>query len=346
MAKIQIRYTLSAAGRAAALAAGVNAGETQILFLQSPDHVENPTPGLTGALPADAPVTLVEAANNLIAQVALLLSAQATSGTSTEKATSEVWAAAVALASIDNDGEALIEVGGFDGSVTGYAIGESATGMFVQPRYRPVSFDKPMLAADLLQFEKAHREHVNLEREQVRVRVQELNEAARVEQQQERAELALVRAREFLAENTAYLHLPEVARLATMTDGMAIADGDLIPYACRAVENERERIKTVARDEWIRTHGSDYLRRLLDAGQPVGDLYQTERLAVERPGWSFGATSYGSTMSPPTVAELDLLDEARKIEPEAQLAIFWRPGADKVWRPKATFMSRSIAFKL
>ena len=75
------------------------------------------------------------------------------------------------------------------------------------------------------------------------------------------------------------------------------------------------------RDAWIAEHGSDYLKRCFAEKYDIQELYENERLSMERPGWKWWQDvrgNYASFDLPPEDA-LKLLDECRKIEPGARL---------------------------
>lgn len=95
-----------------------------------------------------------------------------------------------------------------------------------------------------------------------------------------------------------------------------------------AIVEEEERTKEGARlatesirDGWIREHGSERLRWLLDEGLELDAVYRDERLALERPGWQWSARVDGAGKDPrnPPLEAKAILDEARKLEPGAVL---------------------------
>lgn len=77
------------------------------------------------------------------------------------------------------------------------------------------------------------------------------------------------------------------------------------------------------RDEWIRAHGSDRLRKILDLGyiDESRSVYRDERLALDYPGWivDCDATAEESEIRNPSLEALEALEEARRISPDAQL---------------------------
>ncbi|MDE2022163.1 MAG: hypothetical protein KGI71_04635 [Patescibacteria group bacterium] len=128
-------------------------------------------------------------------------------------------------------------------------------------------------------------------------------------------------------------------------------------------ERERKRLEQIARAAarqaaWIRSHGSDRLRRLLDEGIEHQAIYRDERLAAERPGWQYADQLRGKADVPrnPPAEALTLLDEARVHDKQAQL-VYWRietedyddeSGEDRYeylgYAAVATFLDRQIVF--
>jgi hypothetical protein len=72
---------------------------------------------------------------------------------------------------------------------------------------------------------------------------------------------------------------------------------------------------------WADEHGSMRLRRCLEEGIECSAIYRDERLAVERPGWRWEVSVPGDQSYPrnPPAEAFDLLDQARQMDPEAQL---------------------------
>ena len=76
---------------------------------------------------------------------------------------------------------------------------------------------------------------------------------------------------------------------------------------------------------WISDHGSERLRRLVAEGEGIrwGKVYRDERLTLERPGWAWKYEVCGDIEdargSSITEEHLRRLDEARAVEPKAQL---------------------------
>lgn len=95
-------------------------------------------------------------------------------------------------------------------------------------------------------------------------------------------------------------------------------------------------------ENWIRQHGSERLQRMLKEELPVNTVYHEERLAMDRPGWKFYSNVLGSTSDPinPPMKAFELLDEARKVDPESYLQYYtegWTDDDEDEWyedRPK------------
>ena len=108
--------------------------------------------------------------------------------------------------------------------------------------------------------------------------------------------------------------------------------------------------KTRHMREWIANHGSERLRR---AAKEVGytrevvDLYQDERIAVERQGWVWYGNIDEET-SPtlgvcPETQDLDMLAKAREFEPDARLMRLSCDGSDYLVA-EATYLGRTIIY--
>ena len=63
--------------------------------------------------------------------------------------------------------------------------------------------------------------------------------------------------------------------------------------------------------EWIEEHGSRRLRRCLAEGIECQAIYRDERIALELPGWEYGAVLGAQEARNPPEEALDLLDAAR-----------------------------------
>jgi hypothetical protein len=100
---------------------------------------------------------------------------------------------------------------------------------------------------------------------------------------------------------------------------------DAIKKAEREAEKaERKAGEEVARREindWIGSHGSNRLKRIVKEGIEHKAVYRDERLALDRPGWEWLGALLGTTddaRNPPEEAFITL-DEARKLCPGADL---------------------------
>jgi hypothetical protein len=93
--------------------------------------------------------------------------------------------------------------------------------------------------------------------------------------------------------------------------------------AARKAAEETEAEAKAEKLAWISDHASKHLRRLVAEGIRWGKVYRDERLALERPGWAW--EYYGDVEvedargSSVTEEHLRRLDEARAVEPNAQL---------------------------
>jgi len=99
----------------------------------------------------------------------------------------------------------------------------------------------------------------------------------------------------------------------------------------KAIHAEHQRLQaeheaSIARAEaeriaWIESHGSRRLKRLASEKIEHAAVYRDERLALERPDWQWESRVSGKTSEPrnPPESAFGLLDEARKIDPEAVL---------------------------
>lgn len=93
-------------------------------------------------------------------------------------------------------------------------------------------------------------------------------------------------------------------------------------YALRQASDEQ-----AARTEklcWIAEHGSDRLKRLVAEGIEHDNVYYEERLIAERPGWDYAYGVPGEARETRNTRQegLDLLDKARKTDPNAKL-VWW-----------------------
>ena len=122
---------------------------------------------------------------------------------------------------------------------------------------------------------------------------------------------------EVLAEKNAAAKAAAEAELAVL-----VADAEAAKVAAEAEE--------VA---WIGRHGSPRLRRLLLENIEYRGVYFSERLALDRPNWRVWNDIPGEESEPRNAPEeaLDLLDEARKVEPKGHLVyitVDWKDDAE------------------
>ena len=91
--------------------------------------------------------------------------------------------------------------------------------------------------------------------------------------------------------------------------------------ALAAAKKAAEDAEWESQRAWILEHGSERLRWLWDEGVEFLAAYWDERLALERPGWQWSAKVDGEGKDPrnPPLEAKAILDEARKLEPEATL---------------------------
>jgi hypothetical protein len=114
-------------------------------------------------------------------------------------------------------------------------------------------------------------------------------------------------------------------------------------------KKEKERLK---KESWINEHGSSRLRRLVQEKIEYTAVYLDERLAKERPGWRWDdikGTKDHLPRNPPEIA-LNLLDEARKIDPKARL-VYWTNEIDyneteRGYTCMSEFLNNDIIFKV
>lgn len=182
---------------------------------------------------------------------------------------------------------------------------------------RPV-YDTPQTLADLVRNEQARRRGE-----------QEQKEA----EQRERAQKLLEGGPEaILREGTLYVrqtfgHLPEFQSLLEQAAKLQEERQQEAERKRREAEEERKRQDEQQRQEraeWIKAHGSNRLKRLLEEKIECEAVYLDERLAVERPGWVWYNDLPGHTKDPrnPPESAFVVLDEARKVDPDAYLQFY------------------------
>ena len=107
-----------------------------------------------------------------------------------------------------------------------------------------------------------------------------------------------------------------------------VAHRERMEQQCQAAERAaadqlaQQARRAVEKADWITEHGSDRLKRLLSEGIECESVYLDERIAAERPGWSYQCDRRGEAEEVRNARQegLDLLDEARKTDPQAKLA--------------------------
>lgn len=102
-------------------------------------------------------------------------------------------------------------------------------------------------------------------------------------------------------------------------------------HAKDVLENkERELAAEEEKESWIQEHGSARLKRMYEEEIECEAVYQDERLAIELPGWYWYANVPGKVLEPRNVPEeaFAVLDEARKILPEAELKYYVETGEE------------------
>lgn len=167
----------------------------------------------------------------------------------------------------------------------------------------------------------------------------------------------------------AYLAGGEDERLAKSAydHGGILADDDPRKAAVReeadrrkekaeAVKAEKEAARLAEIEAWIAEHGSPRLQRIVTEGflPTSANVYRDERLAIERPGWRWARNVPGesSDAKHPTDEAFALLDEARKVDPDAELAWWMHDVEDEATGEEnvkwsgyvviATFLDRDI----
>lgn len=343
MAQITVIYLLSPEGQRTALAAGRNSGEKQVILLMSPDH-KPPTP--PAELLADitqkaaqmneagAGKDMTTVARSLIEAITLfakVLDPSVQQDVTVETATPELWAQAVSIAKMDNEGTCLLPIR-IDTEhlteTTGYTVESrgsyGGTRFEVTPQNdRGNRYARLMTAAELIPPEvgrqKYLKELASIRYEEAKQKAAEWNEAL----QKEERDRTLREAQSRLDDAKDFAHLPEVQRLAALVsaqDIVALRESGMLSGVLQAISRAKDRQVKDAEMAWVMAHGSEYLQRLYGSGHPDETLYRKERLALELPGWKFGGKDGGSRK--PTLDELRFYDEVcqRIVKGE------WAPG--------------------
>ena len=207
----------------------------------------------------------------------------------------------LALARIDHEGRATINVGAVPGApgrwVQGYRLGQYGTAaercLVVE---QPCEWDQPQEPEPLLALlaDLAAR----LVRERAAVLAQA--EAAIAAEEVTRAEQNLVLVEQY-----------RLRELRSATDRAEAA-------AERQAEASERAAYAVKREDWVREHGSERLRAALALGllAECNVVYCDERLAVERPGWEWEPElAERKEVRNPTLPQLQALAEARRLYP-------------------------------
>ena len=378
MARIVIAYRLSETGRRVALASGRNAGEEQVIILQSPDH-KDPEPI---ALDPEIPKALAEAAKGapkseigvfareLIQAVSVLAQAldpTVTRDTNVEVASPELWALASGFAALGANGFDSIGLGNDDSrgnTYSGYSVREDrGRGTLVIDNDRTtLAFDRPMTAAELIPAEKLRREA--LMASLAAARVEHTRRATELQIERAVEDLALARRRvEYdRARLTTHRDLPAVTALDALlatpdpTDLAALQSlasqlSSARETATTAMKVAEESLAKKTMSAWIREHGSEHLSRLADFSEEantsslreeVRKMYFEERLKAELRGWVKGGNSRYSSNDqnrPPTLDELDLHERAKRSLPNAKLEWF---RDTKQYLPTGSFLGEEI----
>lgn len=245
----------------------------------------------------------------------------------------ELYPKALPLAVIADDGEGLVNVGNFDfhpnddrilgHPTTGYEADETTGSYraslegywdkhFSYPEYvakylheseKFLVFDAPQEPEALLDAEQARQQKLDEELATVMAEIKRLNKDK--EHLREEALAARDKAKKEYEEREKRRGVREEAEKERRKR--------------EKVEAERER------EAWIREHGSERLKAILEEGflENSMTVYREERLAVERPGWSFNPWPDDvDFLEPrnPSLERIRWLRKEREIAPDAELA--------------------------
>jgi hypothetical protein len=113
---------------------------------------------------------------------------------------------------------------------------------------------------------------------------------------------------------------PEALKLAQKVEDLLKAHN----AAVRKAAAEKENAEEAELAAWVEAHGSERLKRCLKEELECMAAYMDERLALERPKWRWSAKVEGDYEEPrnPPLEAFEVLDEARKTEPGAEL-VYW-----------------------
>lgn len=369
MAEIHVFYHLSSAGQAAALLAGRNAGEEQRIILRSPGHVAPEAPvdvltrvlKLTEQLPSETTnkdAGLKDVVQGLTATIAVLaqtLDPATMRNVTVEDASPETWELATKLAVTNKDGGSAVAIGydtEYGGAITGYRVDhDTRRNVFeVKPETKMMPSDRLLTAAEALPLEVARREALVPLLAQANAEAEAQAAAFNAKKAADSARYTLDNARSFLERNSEFAGLPEVIAVQALVDagdveGLSKYDHrdstrpvDLADRAISKLKTERE---VQGKKDWVAAHGSEHLRLLV-----AGDFahweadYREERLRFEMPGWKYGS-DYPGDRRKPTLGELRLFEEAKKLVPDVSLR--WVGDYHKgVYRPGTQFLGQNV----
>lgn len=229
-------------------------------------------------------------------------------------------------ASIDKNGTATIDATDTIGWIVDAESGDARRERYGTPR---IDFALDAPATTWEEIESARSVAIEARRIEELARLPDLREkAARVES--ERLETVMRRA----AEDAADMRLAEeyVAGDASVTMiGYSLRRGSrsvatsALPadfHAAVAAEKARREESAAKADlEWISAHGSDRLKKCVvaDMLNKCRGILRDERLAFDRPDWSWDKTTREDNVKNPSEAELDMLAETRLAFPNADL---------------------------
>lgn len=113
---------------------------------------------------------------------------------------------------------------------------------------------------------------------------------------------------------------------------------------------EEEQYRAAAIDmSWVEEFGSEELKRCIAERVDCLELYQDERLLIERPGWVWreNVKGYGDKPRFMGPCMFSMLDDARTFDPEAKV-IFWSftedTGTNCRYVVTASFLGRQILY--
>lgn len=357
MAIIQVLYRLSPKGKRQALGQGRNAGNLQCILLQSLNHKAPATIDslLSGSIPdlTEASVQPIaeSVVNTLITSMTSLLKPMGfnTDNIVKEVATPELWALACSLSQSDAHGQAVVNVcmDGDVGELTGYAVRKERYTWTVVPEVSYSGLDATDTAANLLPMEAKRRASLEEKRLLAEKEAEIKNATDKAEHLINQKERSFEDAQRFVERvPVKYRTVPQVDTIFRMVeagdrDGLYANDYSDRPLTI--AENAYRHALSVEAYEgenaWVREHGSEYLQRLYAAEMPKSSLYQTERLALEMPGWVYGGDTYMTAT--PKLEDLRLLEFVQATVPTARMGCVDSPAR---CRPIASFLGKTVYY--